>query len=127
MASIENPDRFAPGRARLETSPEATGSETSVKTIGIAAVAVLAAGRTSGWLPGGDASRTARGARARDLDEHRGVGDYLAGDPAGALNNQGSQASTRYSSRDAPGPTCTSRKRAEERSTNRYQSRYSFI
>ena len=42
-AMVVNPVTFPPGRARLSTSPSATGSGTVKKTIGIVLVAFLAA------------------------------------------------------------------------------------
>ncbi len=44
------PVTFPPGRARLATSPDATGSLPLVKTIGIVCVAAMAA-RTTGAPP----------------------------------------------------------------------------
>ena len=43
LPTLDSPVRFRPGRARLVTSPDATGSLTNVKTIGIVEVAAPAA------------------------------------------------------------------------------------
>ena len=47
-----SPVIFPPGRARLETSPVPTGSAAAANTMGIVALAFLAA--KTAWLPDGD-------------------------------------------------------------------------
>src|SRR5262249_8779419 len=78
------PVRFPPGRARLATSPEPTGSDTLAKTIGMAplsrrkavAAGVEYASRTSGWSA--TSSRAWGGGRTGVPPPQRGCNPPLA-------------------------------------------------
>ena len=76
LRASEDPVMFPPGRARLATSPAATGSPPTAMTMGIVVVAALRTRvpgplvtRTSGWRPMSSAARA--GSRSYCPSAHR--------------------------------------------------------